>query len=1016
MKKIFLSLLYSILLSSTIKADDAKPWTFWYWMNGAVTQEGITADLEAMAEVGLEGCYLMPIYGVDQAPDLGGTIRQGSKEWWQMVDYSLKEADRLGLKIGLHICDGFALAGGPWITPGQSMRKVVSSRTTIKSNLKKPTVWNEELMQGSLPAGTPDEGDYYKDIACYAIPLKYQPIDTQLTPQISADEGSDFAVDGKGRLKAKKPCTFYYTYEEPITVSALEITTYNNSLQALRMKVTALDDHGNPMPGYEKGIQLIPPRHGWQNYDMPTTVSLPTALTRRLKFEWTPEGTEKGSEDLDNGKWGPTLKIQTMKVLATPRVDDWEGKAGLVWRVSSEKQDFTSADMYVPANEIIRLTPGSVLPNGEWCIVHIGHVSTLHENATGGDCKGLECDKFSRSATQSQLDHWFGEAFKQCDETTARRVLKYMHIDSWECACQNWSDSISINDNVLNFAEYFQLKRGYDLMPYLPLMVGIPIEDQKTSERVLRDVRITIAQLIDESFYPTLVAEARKQDCWLSAESVAPTMISDGMAHYKHADFPMGEFWLNSPTHDKPNDMLDAISGGHVYGKQIIQAEGFTELRGIFNETPAQLKTLLDKQYCLGINRLFFHVYTLNPDPSKKPGMTLNGIGLFFQRTQPWWPEAKSFVTYITECQRKLQQGKPVVDLAVYTGHEMPRRSILPNRLNLPAGYHYDSFNYDALISYAKEQQNSLYCPNYKVLILPGARKMDPDYQPLTEEALKAIEMLKQKGVKVFEGIPAAEDLQALGIEPDFMAPDEILFAHRKTEQGELYFLSNQSDTIQCFEATFRDMKDSVIYLGMNNYAPVQRQENGKYKVVLPALGSCFITNDASIQPVNEVKLIAQKYTLGDVIKRTSPYHLTFEENGIEVTSDTLFDWSTSDNDSIRYYSGRAKYSFDFDLRVKKGSRWMLYFDDLHDVASVKLNGIDMGSIWLNNLPLEVTGAIKKSKNHLEIWVANSWNNAIVGHDLGKDPFPNIWTNAKYRAPKPGLLPAGVGNIRIMNY
>ena len=93
----------------------------------------------------------------------------------------------------------------------------------------------------------------------------------------------------------------------------------------------------------------------------------------------------------------------------------------------------------------------------------------------------------------------------------------------------------------------------------------------------------------------------------------------------------MGEFWLNSPTHDKPNDMLDAISGAHIYGKNIIQAEGFTEVRGTWDEYPGMLKALLDRNYALGINRLFYHVYVHNPWLDRKPGMTLDGIGLFFQ-------------------------------------------------------------------------------------------------------------------------------------------------------------------------------------------------------------------------------------------------------------------------------------------------------------------------------------------------------------------------------------------------
>jgi len=62
-------------------------------------------------------------------------------------------------------------------------------------------------------------------------------------------------------------------------------------------------------------------------------------------------------------------------------------------------------------------------------------------------------------------------------------------------------------------------------------------------------------------------------------------MVSDGLLHYKNVDLPMGEFWLNSPTHDKPNDMLDAISGAHIYGKNIIQAESFTSAKNELGRT-----------------------------------------------------------------------------------------------------------------------------------------------------------------------------------------------------------------------------------------------------------------------------------------------------------------------------------------------------------------------------------------------------------------------------------------------
>src|SRR6185295_18223723 len=110
----------------------AKPWVFWYWMHAAVSKEGITADLEAMKEVGIGGAYLMPIQDTLSSIPFQPTVRQLPPEWWAMVKFAMQEAKRLELKLAMHVSDGFALAGGPWITPELSMQKLVWSKTYIK--------------------------------------------------------------------------------------------------------------------------------------------------------------------------------------------------------------------------------------------------------------------------------------------------------------------------------------------------------------------------------------------------------------------------------------------------------------------------------------------------------------------------------------------------------------------------------------------------------------------------------------------------------------------------------------------------------------------------------------------------------------------------------------------------------------------------------------------------------------------------------------------------------------------
>ena len=112
-----------------------------------------------------------------------------------------------------------------------------------------------------------------------------------------------------------------------------------------------------------------------------------------------------------------------------------------------------------------------------------------------------------------------------------------------------------------------------------------------------------------------------------------------------------------------------------------MQAEAFTQIRMNWTEHPAMLKALGDRHFCLGVNRMVMHVFTHNPWMDRQPGMTLDNIGLYFQRDQTWWEPGKAWLEYLHRCQALLQVGTPVVDVAVLTGQELPRRAVLPERL-----------------------------------------------------------------------------------------------------------------------------------------------------------------------------------------------------------------------------------------------------------------------------------------------------------------------------------------------
>ena len=103
-----------------IPPDSARPHTWWHWMNGNVTKEGITADLEAMQRVGIGGAQIFNAgEGIPAGP-----IKFNSPEWHEMFSFAVKEADRLGIELCLHNCAGWSSSGGPWNSKENSMQRV----------------------------------------------------------------------------------------------------------------------------------------------------------------------------------------------------------------------------------------------------------------------------------------------------------------------------------------------------------------------------------------------------------------------------------------------------------------------------------------------------------------------------------------------------------------------------------------------------------------------------------------------------------------------------------------------------------------------------------------------------------------------------------------------------------------------------------------------------------------------------------------------------------------------------
>jgi hypothetical protein len=206
-------------------------------------------------------------------------------------------------------------------------------------------------------------------------------------------------------------------------------------------------------------------------------------------------------------------------------------------------------------------------PQGDWTILRLGHAPTGAGTKHGRpETMGLECDKLSAHASRVQFDNYVGRILTELKGVPGAH-LAGVSMDSAEHGSQNWT---------ADFPEQFRRRCGYDLMRYLPAMMGRVVGNAPISDRFLFDVRRTIADLVSEEYFGTFQKLCHAAGMVLTAQApgIATCLPSDNISAKRRTDIPMGEFWANQPNGTM--DCKEAASAAHVYGKKVAAAESFT--------------------------------------------------------------------------------------------------------------------------------------------------------------------------------------------------------------------------------------------------------------------------------------------------------------------------------------------------------------------------------------------------------------------------------------------------------
>ena len=496
---------------------------------------------------------------------------------------------------------------------------------------------------------------------------------------------------------------------------------------------------------------------------------------------WLPESYKDGKMQSAGSEGGYYQDIAAFAIR-------FKGKTGPAWRNATDSAARSEA---VPMTDVLplKMEGGMVmgvmvngilqnkLPKGSWCLLRMGHTSTGQTHATDGKGMGLEVDRFSPAAVKKLFDSWYAPLLNRPHGD----VVSYLYIDPREWGSQNWG---------CQFAEEFKVRRGYDLIPYLPVMAGVPLESASRYEQVQNDIRLTIEELVKEKFFQTFTRLAEEQYVEVSCAPI--------------------------PRTDHPDDMFRAVSRAHIYNENPVQAVACIGNYGARNGTPTLLKPLIDRHLALGINRFIF------------------------QHDIVRHPEARGFMDYITMCQHYLQQGRPVVDIAVFHPSGTPAQK---NSYRAPRGYKYDLMNKDALLKWNFEYSPKGKLPgnqDYRILVVS-----QPD-SSLSAEIKAKLEELREEGIVIIGKPYQAKNFSQYGIDPDVILPENMDYAHRlvleATGRKDIYFLINQENKERQITATFRTGTSRIRQIVNLN---------------LPAYGSVFVilSNRDDMQIISPAKL-----------------------------------------------------------------------------------------------------------------------------------------------------------------
>lgn len=1086
--------------------ESAKPRVWWHWMNGNISRQGIKLDLDWMHSVGLGG-----VDTIDASLATPQVVKKRviymTPEWKSDFLYATKILEQFGMKESIDSSPGWSETGGPWVKPSQGMKKYVWSEIIVKGG---------QRFDGKLPHPPANTGafqdqpihdalgsrngprhipSYYRDsvVVAYRLPKNDVSL-ASLHPTMSSSGGNpDYALLTNGNLvkttsipiPAKgKTSWIQYAFPHAVTMRSITLVTqapnrFAAMLYGIATPIKTLEA-SNDGTTWHKVAELDTGR------SPETTVAFPAATAKyfRVTFRrgippkppaWAKGLSPKGF-GFHVGAAPTTYKIAELELHTGARVNHWQEKAAFVPTIDLYR--FPTPDYgpnsVVKTSNVINLTskmqPDGTLdwtpPPGRWAILRFGYsLLGITNHPAPAESTGLEVDKLNGADVHDYMENYL-DSYKSAvgASNMGKHGITSLTNDSWEAGSQNWT-----NDMI----QQFRKLRGYNPIPWMPVLAGVVVGSPAQSDRFLWDFRETIGDLIATQHYGVIeqVLDQWHLHHYCESDESGRAFVADGMRVKQDCQVPMGAMWTQSPgvnhiQYDYNADDRESASVAHIYGQNLAAAESMTAAAAPWAWSPATLKPTADQEFLNGIDRFYIHESAEQPLINKTPGLTLGPFGQWFNRNETWANEAGPWLTYLGRNSYMLQQGRFAADIIYYYGQDTNLTAIYHDRSpNLPNGYDFDYTNADTLIhALGVNSEGEITTPGkvtYRILglnqnsrhmslpVLEAIHKLvtegatvagpkptsDPsladnqaEFHSLANELFGDGEGVHHVGKgTVYAGQTVAEALAEMHVAPDFsyvatLPGANLKFIHRKLAHGDIYFVDNRSNHAATAEASFRvtGLVPKFWHSDTGKIAPVSYTiADGRTTIPLHLgpWGSVFVvfrghaTRNSWIAPAKVKKELATIH---------GSWKVTFPPNWgapPSITLNKLTSWSDNANSGVKYFSGTGTYTKTIDAPAswfQHGAHIWINLGKVKNLAEVTVNGKPLGIVWHTPYKVDATSALHPGSNTLTIKVTNAWVNRLIG-----DQQPNAtkkYTFADYHpynAKSPLRLSGLLGPVTI---